>query len=187
MITQAIEYLSESVSVSSISIRGTRLLNDLLAEEQNLNSQNNNGGHTSQSAAERGQDRPAHSKPGERSLNVAAFVKKFCETDQPQAGGSPIATTHMPLWLQQENTSHSFPHRANTSGDYNGRESSSHFHPSGSYQPYESMLDYQIPATARLHHESFATAFGQHVGETFDVRSLNWMDDLLGLAPSHSI
>ena len=191
LISQTIEYLSSSISVSSIASRGIRLLNDLLAEEHTINSQNGDGAHSSQKGKERVNDRNMYSKPSERSLNVAAFVKKFCESDQPQPGNSPIATLHMPLWLQQDNSSHSLTNHQRPGIDYPGRENESYpaFHSNGSQQPYDNMLDslYQVPPTARRHHESFATALGQNFGEPFDVRSLNWFDDLLGLAPSHSI
>jgi hypothetical protein len=190
-VSQTIEYLSASVSVSSIASRGTRLLTELLAEEHNINSQNGDGSHSSQKGKERTNDSNSYSKSGDRSLNVAAFVKKFCESDQPQPGNSPIATSHMPLWLQQDSSSHSFTSHQRSGSDFASRENDTYpaFHPNGSHQPYDNMLDpgYQLPLTARRHHESFATTFGQNFGEPFDVRSLNWFDDLLGLAPSHSI
>jgi hypothetical protein len=191
LVSQTVEYLSASVSVSSIASRGTRLLTELLAEEQNINSQNGDGAHSSQKGKEVANDRYTYSKSSDRSLNVAAFVKKFCESDQPQPGNSPIATSHMPLWLQQDTSSHSLPNHQRTSSDYSGRENDSYaaFHSNGSQALYDNVLEpgYQNPQTARRHHESFASAFGQNFGETFDVRSLNWFDDLLGLAPSHSI
>ena len=188
--SQTIEYLSASISVSSIASRGARLLTELLAEEHNINSQNGDGSHSSQKGKERTDDNNAFSKPGDRSLNVAAFVKKFCESDQPKPGNSSIATSHTPLWLQQ-GSSHSFTSHQRSASDFPSRETDTYltFRPNGSHQPYDNMLDpgYQLPLTARRHHESFATTFGQNFGETFDVRSLTWFDDLLGLAPSHSI
>ena len=189
--SQTIKYLSASVSVSSIASRGARLLTELLAEEHNINSQNRDGSQSSQKGKERTNDSNTYSKSGDRSLNVAAFVKKFCESDQPQPGNSPIATSHMPLWLQQDSPSHSFTSHQRSASDFPSRENDTYpaFHPNSSHQAYDNMLEsgYQLPLTARRHHESFATTFGQNFGETFDVRSLNWFDDLLGLAPSHSI
>lgn len=46
---------------------------------------------------------------------------------------------------------------------------------------------YRVPPSVRRQHDTFANAFGQNFGETFDIRSVTWFDDLLGLAPSHSI
>jgi hypothetical protein len=160
-------------------------------EEYNINSQNGDGSHSSEKGKQKAIEGNVHSKPSERSLNVAAFVKKFCESDHTQPGNSPIATPHMPLWLQQD-VSNLFPGHQQMTGDYSvDRDSDpySAFHPNGSPPPHDNMLDpgYQIPPTARRHHESFASAFGQSFGEPFDVKSLNWFDDLLGLAPSHSI
>lgn len=191
LVSQTINYLAASASVSSIASRGSRLLTDLLAEEHNINTQNGDGTHSFQKGKQRTIEGNAHSRPSERSLNVAAFVKKFCESDQPQPGNSPIATSHMPLWLQQDSSATSIPGNQRIVGDYStGRDSDpySAFHSNGQ-PPYDNMLDpgYQIPPTSRRQHESFATAFGQNIGEPFDVRSLNWFDDLLGLAPSHSI
>lgn len=192
LVSQAIEYLSPCVSVSSIAARGTRLLTELLAEEQNINFQNGDGGNSSQKGKQRAMAGNAHSRPRERSLNVAAFVKKFCETDEPQPGYSPIATSHMPLWLQQDSAGNSMPIHQRLTGDCStGRENDpySTFNANGFQTPYDSTLEpgYQIPPTTRRHHGSFATTFDQNFGEPFDVRSLNWFDDLLGLAPSHSI
>jgi hypothetical protein len=190
LVSQTIDSLSASASISSIASRGARLLTDLLAEEHNLNSQNWDGSHSFQKGEQRAIEGNLHTN--ERSLNVAAFVKKFCESDLPQPGNSPIAISHMPLWLQQESSTSSVPGNHRTAGDYSAARDSdpySALHPNGSLPPYENMLDpgYQNPPTTRMHHESFATAFGQNFGDPFDVRSLNWFDDLLGLAPSHSI
>ena len=192
LVSQTIQYLSASASVSSIASKGARLLTELLAEEYNINSRNGDGSNSSQKGNQKAIEGNSYSKFSERSLNVAAFVKKFCESDQPQPGNSPIATPHMPLWLQQDSSSNTITGRHRSSSDYApGRENDpySAFHSNGPQQLYDNMLDpgHQIPSSARRHHESFATTFGQSFGEPFDVRSLNWFDDLLGLAPSHSI
>ena len=190
LVSQTIDSLSASASISSIASRGARLLKDLLAEEHNFNSKNWDGNRSSQ----KGQQMVIEGNPhtGERSLNVAAFVKKFCESDLPQPGNSPITISNMPLWLQQESSTSSTPGNHRTAGDYSAARDSDPYltlHPNGSLPPYENIPDpgYQNPPTIRRHHESFATAFGQNFGDSFDVRSLNWFDDLLGLAPSNSI
>jgi len=70
------------------------------------------------------------------------------------------------------------------------RESSLYtdFHPNA-VQPSYDMLDpgYQMPSTGRRPPEGFAHVYGQNIGEPFDIRTVTWFDDLLGLAPSHSI
>ena len=108
LVLDAIGFLSSSISISSIAARGTRLLAELLAEEER---------HTQISDSRQlgdlhGEKQRSHggsaaSKSSEKSLNVSAFVKKFCAMDQPPPGNSPIAT-HMPLWLQQETSSQSY-------------------------------------------------------------------------------
>ena len=190
LISQTIDYLSAGAQISSIASRGSRLLTDLLAEERNMNLQNGDGLHLSQRGKQRAIEGSVQMKPSERSLNVAAFVKKFCESDQPQTGNSPIATSHMPLWLQQD-SSIPLPGHQGAGGYSVGGDNTpySAFQQNSSQLPYDNMVEpgYQVPPTARRHQESFATMFGQNFDPPFDVSSLNWFDDLLGLAPSHSI
>jgi len=123
---------------------------------------------------------------------VAAFVKKFCESDLPPSGNSPIAPTNIPLWLQD--SSLSIPHSGHqgiAEGQYAAAQLGGlypGYHSNAPQQPYETMdAGYQIASTARRQYDSFGNALGQTFGESFDIRSVNWFDDLLGLAPSHSI
>jgi len=172
--------LSARVAVSSIAARGTRLLSELIAEELKSHAQNTN--HSSQKERHRSDESNNILKHHEKSLNVAAFVKKFCESDQHPVGNSPIATTNVALWLQDNSfQSHSGIRRISEdqytstqeNGSYSGLQSSTpHFYQSISTHPY---------------HDTLANSIGQNMGEFFDIRSLNWFDDLLGLAPSHSI
>lgn len=193
LVTQAIEFLSNSVSVSSIASRGTRLLTELLAEEHNVHARNPDTGNSasSQNEVHRSFDPSEGSKSSEKSLNVAAFVKKFCESDLPPSGSSPIATSHVPLWLQQDGSSQNhFGHQRISEEQYSASNANV-MYPEFSSNPTQQSYDmpesgYQIPSTIRRH-DTFANAFGQNFGEPFDIRSVNWFDDLLGLAPSHSI
>lgn len=187
LITDTIAVLSKSVTISSIAARGTRLLTELMAEEHN-HSQNNSG-TSSQIEHARAGEGLAVPKQTEKSLNVAAFVKKFCESDQPPPGNSPIATSHMPLWLQQDSTFQTYTYSQPKAEDM---FSASRDHvPYSSYRPSSSYdipgPGYQLPPAARRQHEAFANPVTQNISESFDIRTVNWFDDLLGLAPSHSI
>jgi hypothetical protein len=53
--------------------------------------------------------------------------------------------------------------------------------------PPASMYDALDPTAVRREHEFPPNPFTQAFSESFDIRSVNWFDDLLGLAPSHSI
>lgn len=121
------------------------------------------------------------SKNHEYSLNVAAFIKKFCESDQPPAANSPIAT-NVPLWLQDSSSqARGWTEEQYPAGQNNG------FYPvysQGSQVAYDTV---EASHATRRQYDTFANTFGQNVGEPFDIRSVNWFDDLLGLAPSHSI
>lgn len=128
-------------------------------------------------------------KRNENSLNVAAFVKKFCESDDPPPGNSPIAMPHVPLWLQESSQSHS--NRQGNSDDqyFASRDNGlyQNFAFGAQHASYEvSDPNFQVPL-ARRQNDGFANAYGQTFGEPFDIRSVTWFDDLLGLAPSHSI
>ncbi len=158
-----------------------------MAEEHN-HSQNNSG-TLSQTEHTRTSEGLAVPKQAEKSLNVAAFVKKFCESDQPPAGNSPIATTNMPLWLQQDNTFQPY-----TDTQPRAENMFSNSRDNAPYLSYRSSSaydipgpGYQIPPAARRQHETFANPFIKNKSDSFDIRTVNWFDDLLGLAPSHSI
>ncbi|KAH7393562.1 hypothetical protein BKA64DRAFT_90903 [Cadophora sp. MPI-SDFR-AT-0126] len=184
LITDTISILSKSIPISSIAARGTRLLTDLLAEERrhaqgnSTSSLPNKNGIASENFSS-----PKHS---EKSLNVAAFVKKFCESDQPPPGNSPLATSHMPLWLQQDNSSQAYAETQHGRGhvpysSYHPRAP----RPSSSYDLPDA--GYRLSPTVRRQHETFTDPFTQNISDSFDIRTVNWFDDLLGLAPSNSI
>ncbi|KAH8598050.1 hypothetical protein B0O99DRAFT_53219 [Bisporella sp. PMI_857] len=175
LVSQAIDILSCSASVSSIAARGTRLLSELLAEEHKFNSQSADGGLQAQI---NGRQRPSDIT-NEKSLNVAAFVKKFCESDLPPPGNSPIATSLVPLWLQDCSTQPQSGHSRIGDGQYSQQNYSNPIP-----APYETMnTSYDgIPPIVRRYDN-----FGSPFGDPFNIRSLNWFDDLLGLAPSNSI
>lgn len=124
------------------------------------------------------------SKNHEHSLNVAAFVKKFCESDQPPSANSPIAT-NVPLWLQDSTSS-----QARWAEEQHSAAQNNGYYPvysQGSQVAYDTV---EASYATRRQYDNFANTFGQNVGplgESFDIRSVNWFDDLLGLAPSHSI
>jgi hypothetical protein len=192
LITDTISALSSSVAISSIASRGTRLLNDLMAEEHHARSNSNNS--FVQNGKQKATGGGTASKNSERSLNVAAFVKKFCESDQVPQPSSPIATSHMPLWLQQDTSFQPYLEgQQSTDALYStGRGSS------GPYQTFQSqapqpLSTYNLPEpsfqhpSGRRHHDTPMNPFTQHLTDAFDIRSSNWFDDLLGLAPSNSI
>jgi hypothetical protein len=178
LIQSTITILSKTAGISSIAARGTRLLTGLLAEQES-SSLSINGEPAFSSGKQRGS--------GDR---ISAFVKKFCESDQTQPGNSPIATSHMPLWLQQENSfDYVEPQFRNDQSLPPSRSSVSygngHPRPQQSPSMYDiPEADYQYPTPAR---RPGRNQFNQQLSESFDVRSLNWFDDLLGLAPSNSI
>jgi hypothetical protein len=191
LVSQTINILSASISVSSIAARGTRLLSELLAEEHKSHSPNTDAAnHSTHSGKQRSDDHIRPSKNYEKSLNVAAFVKKFCESDQPAAGNSPIAT-NVPLWLQDSSSQAPPGHQRMADDQYSSTQGNSPYPgyqsnaAQSSYEPADT--GYQMPMANRRQYDAFANAYGQHVGESFDIRSVNWFDDLLGLAPSHSI
>ncbi|KAG4436127.1 hypothetical protein IFR05_008406 [Cadophora sp. M221] len=192
LITDTISILSKSVTISSIAARGTRLLTDLLAEEHKH--AQSNGSSSLPNEKGRASESLALPKQSEKSLNVAAFVKKFCENDLPAPGNSPITTSHMPLWLQQDTSSFQpYPESQPRPGDMfsgRGHASYSSYHPraprpSSSYDTADP--GYQQSATNRRQHDNFTNPFTQNISDSFDIRTVNWFDDLLGLAPSHSI
>lgn len=188
LVLDVIKFLSGSISISSIASRGTRLLAGLLAEEEK---------HTQIPDTRqdlRGESQRAHgeivavSKSGDKSLNISAFVKKFCQQDQAPPGSSPIADSHMPLWLQQET---SFPSYSNARRESQEMYTASRYigyAASGSRMPPPpSMHDAFDPTAGRRQHEYPPNPFTQAFSDNFDIRNVNWFDDLLGLAPSHSI
>jgi hypothetical protein len=191
LVTDTMAYLSSSVSISSIASRGTRLLSELLAEEEN-HAKNTEANHSPQNGKQGANDGRAVSKVADKSLDVAAFVKKFCESDQPPPGNSPIATSHMPLWLQRDDSYQPYlGYRRRSQDVFSPNRESSSYATSRSKAPQQLPYDsldpgYQSASGCQLHGNS-ANPFTQHFSESFDIRSVNWFDDLLDLAPSHSI
>lgn len=187
-VEETISILTTSIGISSIAARGTRLLTDLLAEEQQVRQ---SPADTNRTTLEMPKDRLRVHR-GSTSLNVSAFVKKFCESEKPAPQPvSPIETSHVPLWLhdnnlqdpgnyQRGNMSHpnivldKRPSAAEASLQHAGTGESASF------------VD-QYNMSSRYAQEHFGSPFGQNFTETFDIRSVNWFDDLLGLVPSHSL
>lgn len=188
MVSETIEVLSHSVGISSIAARGTRLLTDLLAEEQAIRK----SGKTGSDSALKPPPHRQKAHRGSTSLNVSEFVKKFCEADQPlPQPESPTAHSHMPLWLHEPPTSETNEYRRGSSTRQHsmtdprqilptGPVSSSTTESHGYAMPYPNLF-------SQTTQEHFGNPFGQNFAETFDIRTVNWFDDLLGLVPSHSL
>ncbi len=131
---------------------------------------------------------------GSRSLNVAAFVKNFCESERPQGPYlSPIAGTHEELWRRDDSFQPSSEHPS-TSETHFGPDAGARRHLSISpttslptTQSENTTAGFSTRMTNEQQHEMNASPFGQNFTASFDIRSLNWFDNLLGLAPSHSI
>jgi hypothetical protein len=194
LIFDVISILSSSISISSIAARGTRLLTELMAEEKSPDRGNSKSAH-SQTGLQKSRNSNSNQNDLEKSLNVAAFVKKFCESDQLPPVNSSITTLHMPLWLQQENSfqPYSESHRL-VEGGYSSdqrTESYSTFRPRAHRQapPFDDSQSkaYQLHSTQKRYPDIALDSFAQAFSDSFDVRSVNWFDDLLGLAPSNSI
>jgi len=192
LVSATVDVLSESASISSIAARGTRLLTELLAEDYNLRTRSGDNSHTLQKGKRRGQDNNDRLPSISKSLNVAAFVKKFCEGDQPQPSISPIITSHTPSWL--------YPDQNST---YSGTLTQK-LHRAPQLDGYGPMLARSSPSAPsfetfnRGHHYSMGqerydpldAPFSQNFVEAFnglDKRNLAWFDDLLGLAPSNTL
>ncbi|KAK0116426.1 hypothetical protein ONS95_013445 [Cadophora gregata] len=170
LITETISILSKSVSISLIAARGTRLLTDLQAEERRH--AQCNGGSSLPNDKGKASENLSLSNQSEKSLDVAAFVKKFCQSDHPPSGNSPLATSHMPLWLQQESSSQTYTE------SQRGRSHVSYpsFHPraprpSSSYEIPEP--GYRFSPAIRRQHESFTDPFTQNISDSFDIRTVN--------------
>ncbi|TVY93627.1 putative transcription factor [Lachnellula willkommii] len=187
LVLDVIKFLSGSISISSIASRGTRLLVGLLAEEEKHTKipdtrQNLRG------ESQRADGEIAVSKSGDKSLNISAFVKKFCQQDQAPPGSSPIADSHMPLWLQQETSFQSYSNARRESQEmYTVSRDRSYAASNSRMPPPPSMNDAFDPTAGRRQHEYLPNPFTQAFSDNFDIRNVNWFDDLLGLAPSHSI
>lgn len=186
LVNDAIAILSQSVTVSSIAARGTRLLSDLLVEQEKHTQNFNNSSLQNAGRIEQ----PTDNNPqnlSEKSLNVAAFVKKFCESDAPTSGGSPIATSHMPLWLQQDASG---PSHSRSRGHMMHEDTFPSFNERSSYLDPQTRIPQQAfgqtESTVRRQDPTIAPFF-QHLSDSLDFRSLNWFDDLRSLAPSNSI
>jgi len=187
LVLDAIKYLSSSVSISSIAARGTRLLAGLLAEDEK-HTQILDTRQDLRGESQRAGGGIAVSKIGDKSLDISAFVKKFCQQDQAPPGSSPITDSHMPLWLQQETSFQSYSNARRESQDMytTGRDRS--YAASNSRMPPPPSMHEAFGLTAdRRQHEYPPNPFTQTFSDNFDIRNVNWFDDLLGMAPSHSI
>ncbi|TVY85176.1 putative transcription factor lepB [Lachnellula suecica] len=187
LVSDAIEILSGSVTISSIAARGTRLLTELLAEDEkhSRNADPNRDSPEQKEKLHGGNNAPRNT---DKSLNVAAFVKKFCESDQPPPGNSPIATSHMPLWLQQDTSFQTFWDNRRGPEDIYTVNSRRSFATSNQRPPTLSTYDTVDSTTGRRHHEVSSNQYMQSFPDpSFDIRSANWFGDLQDLAPSHSI
>lgn len=167
-VQDTIDVLSRSVTISSIAARGTRLLTDLLDEELQA-----------RRSSQRTRNRPSHTNTqrASSSLDVSAFVQKFCEAEHVPPPISPVVSAHVPLWLQP------VPENMYTNVDQppvldgtlqSAMKGATNFgNPVGFNNPFT--------ASTRYAQEHFGNPFD------FDIRTVNWLDDLLGIAPSQSL
>ncbi len=184
--------LSESISISSIAARGTRLLTELLAEDYNLRNRSVDNSRTLQKEKKRGRHINDNVPVTGKSLNVAAFVKKFYESDQPQQPISPTITSHTPSWLYPEQSSTYCGMQMQSTlrapePDSYGPTVSRPSPPGPSYEISNRGHHYPMEAER---YDAFHIPFGQNFIEAFDnidKRNLAWFDDLLGLAPSNTL
>jgi hypothetical protein len=185
LVSDTISILSKSVEISSIASRGMHLLTELLIEEQ----QYFQSKHSDPSQGDK--ERMPNSEVAHRSLNVAAFVKKFCESDLP-APVSPIMTSQMPLWLQQEDVfqqyaTHNHMGQEHFPLDQGVGPYSNQWHHRNASSSYINNENRHVRPDGHRHREPLMDPFSQNITEAFDIRSMNWMDDLLGMVPSHSL
>ncbi|TVY49520.1 hypothetical protein LOCC1_G000309 [Lachnellula occidentalis] len=187
LVLDAIESLSSSISISSIAARGTRLLAGLLAEEEK-HPQIPDTRQDLRGESQRAPSGNAFSERGDKSLNISAFVKKFCQQDQIPPSSSPIEDSHMPLWLQQETSFQSYSNARRESQELYATSRDRNYAASSlRMPPPPSVHDAYPPIASRHQHEYPPNPFTQTFSDNFDIRNVNWFDDLLGLAPSHSI
>ncbi|KAF4626316.1 hypothetical protein G7Y89_g11846 [Cudoniella acicularis] len=184
LVSDTISVLSGSVIISSIASRGTRLLAELLEEEQKHTQGAGPSHNLRASVNHRSRTQTVHQKANGKSLNVSEFVRKFCQSDQPLPGNSPIATSHMPLWLQQDSSFYSY-------SDGRGQTDNGMMATSTSKNPTHSRFNlrtaHDTTNSSHRRDENSLDPFTQNISDSFDIRSMNWFDDLLGLAPSNSI
>ncbi|KAL3422669.1 C6 zinc finger domain-containing protein [Phlyctema vagabunda] len=194
LVSVAISLLSENVGVSSISSRGTRLLTELLAEEQSFHARNaeQSQPHQFSKHGEIHGNNHCSTNP-DKTLNVLAFVQKFRETDQPASGSSPVANPQVPLWLQDSGVHYpQTSQQVNNQGfcrpnanEYDYLSNQTRHVPVPNYT--NSDLRHQFPVSGVRQFDSSGNPFGPNFTEAFDIRSVNWFDDLLGLAPSNPL
>lgn len=184
LVNDALGILAPSVAISSIASRGTRLVSELLVEQEKHTESNND---TAPNERRSSNHLSIPERTTEKSLNVAAFVKKFCQNDAATTGGSPLATSHMPLWLQQEDSAHSYDRSRGqgfNEGVYDSPGNMNAFQQSQQMAQHHS---YGMPEQSIRQQDPAIPPFAQHLSDSFDIRSLNWLDDLMGLAPSNSL
>lgn len=193
LVSNTISILSASISVSSIAARGTRLLTDLLQEEQDFHARAAENKQGERKGKQREQSGPKSSVLIDRTLNVSAFVKKFCETDQPPLpGNSPIATSRIPLWLQDNGVIHHGEPQQTSEELYQASKDGRDYSAPSSRPPqplpnFNSSDLRHMSMSGNRQFDSSVNLFGQRYTGNFDIRTVNWFDDLLGLAPSNSI
>jgi hypothetical protein len=191
LVAETITVLS-SASVSTVAVRGIRLLTDLYAEEQNFRARD---GEKFRERGYRAPNQDAESlvtTKGSKSLDVSAFVKKFRESDRPQVlhTSSNIAP-QLPPWLH-DNTIGPHPEcyqraeeiQFNYTARADGYSSTTSCL---SYPPLRSQpLAPRQPQFVQQG-KTFTYPFGQSFAETFDVQNFDFFNNLLGITPSYMI
>lgn len=188
MVTETLRQLS-STSVSTVAVRGRRLLIDLYNEELGFRSRDG------EKFRERGYRAPKQggeslvARKDSKSLDVAAFVKKFRESDQPQGlHTSPSIGAQLPLWLYDSST---WPHP-----DYYQREEDlqSNYGPGpDGYSSMNSVMSHP-PLRSQLvaprqpqfvqQGEIFTYPFGHGFIENSNAHNLQLFNNLLGIPDS---
>ncbi|RDW62294.1 hypothetical protein BP6252_11727 [Coleophoma cylindrospora] len=191
LVSDTIVILAESASVSAIAARGTRLLTELLVEEENFHAKNILHGQSQEGKQQDSHRLGNSSSASDKTLNVSAFVKKFCEANHPPSESSPIAAYHVPLWLQDSGSHHQNGIRRSSEDLYDAGLDNRAYSAS-SFKPHSATCNNSstrssIPVSGTRQFGGTTNPFGQNFSETFDIRSVNWFDDLLGLAPSNSL
>jgi hypothetical protein len=179
LVAETIAHLS-SASVSTVAVRGIRLLTDLYAEEQNFRARDG------EKFRERGYKAPNHDTESlvttkdSKSLDVSAFVKKFRESDQLQI--LHTSAPQQPLWLHDDSI---WPHP-----EYRPTAEEMRFNHGARAGGYSSTISHisHPPRQPQFVHqgETFTYPFGQNFAETFDAQNLHFFNHLLGITPSQT-
>ena len=190
LVAETLRQLS-SASVSTVAVRGRRLLIDLYEEEQNFRSRDGEKFRERGCRALMKDSVSLVTTNDSKSLDVAAFVKKFRETDPPQG----LRTSHNtgvqpPLWLHESSMR---PHpeyyqRAeDLQSNYGPRTNSFSSMNSGmSPPPLRSQLVAPRQPQFVQQGETFTYPFGHNFVENFDVQNFQFFHNLLGLPDSQT-